>query len=639
MANMLVPEFFNSYMERLREGAFQLVVLGEVKKGKSSFINALLNYKELVPTSSGVATSTIFKIRYGSELSYKVHFLDEEGCRQELCIEAADIPKYGTEDGNPGNEKKVDFIEVTCPSPLLERGMVVIDTPGLGGIVREHQRITYKYVPEADAVFFVTDSAESPIGAAEIDFLKEIRSITHNVFFVQTKTGTVDEESALARQKNNLDIISSKLGDDFASPVYFMLDSALRHMADEKRDKELLDLSGFPELLDFVQRRLEPAKRRILAEKAVMLSIPFLQNLNDRLAAEKQLLDADTEEVIKQVQERLHATMKELSEWKNTKSAELQRNINTALDESVNHVISTLETCAPNGQIQKEMENMLHKISSQQELLEAVQEINDKLPVLAARCMQAAASKLRQEAAQVLKKHLHSVCAAGPKAAWGAPAANAMEMCEQGPSGQPGAASAAAPGVGYPGVSVGMDKEASEPNATFGASNIKESYGSVVGYAIAVLIGGAIVCTLPVVSVILVSSLGGVYVNFWNITARWRRKAIAQEQLNMQISSVCTSLSSVMESMHKSMLKQLDDNITSIKTVVRKNVDTVLEQKFAELQAIVAELKNRAGMDDEKLRARRNAYEQMKKQVESIQRCINEYLPEASGGFPKWKTA
>ena len=49
-------------------GIFRIVVMGEIKKGKSSFINALLGVKNLVPVNSDIATSTIYKICYGSKI-------------------------------------------------------------------------------------------------------------------------------------------------------------------------------------------------------------------------------------------------------------------------------------------------------------------------------------------------------------------------------------------------------------------------------------------------------------------------------------------------------------------------------------------------------------------------------------------
>ena len=106
-------------------GLFRLVVMGEVKKGKSSFINALLGVKDLVPVSSDIATSTIYKICYGEKIAYKVFFFQESG-KAPVQISSDELAAYGTEGGNPNNEKGVDFIQIFVPSPILKNGLVII---------------------------------------------------------------------------------------------------------------------------------------------------------------------------------------------------------------------------------------------------------------------------------------------------------------------------------------------------------------------------------------------------------------------------------------------------------------------------------------------------------------------------------
>jgi hypothetical protein len=131
-------------LEQYRLGLFRLVVVGEIKKGKSSFINALLGEPDLLPTMSDVATSTVYKILYGKEKKYKVFFLPQDIEHPEastpppLEITPEQVADYGTENGNPDNKRQVDFIGVQLPHPLLKTGVVIIDTPGLGGVFREH---------------------------------------------------------------------------------------------------------------------------------------------------------------------------------------------------------------------------------------------------------------------------------------------------------------------------------------------------------------------------------------------------------------------------------------------------------------------------------------------------------------------
>lgn len=124
-------------MRRFELGIFRLVVMGEIKKGKSSFINALLGEHGLLPTQSDVATSTVYKILYGPERKFKVFFLpdiDTGKRREPLQIAEAELRCYGTEDGNPKNEKQVAFIGVELPNAMLKEGLVLVDTPGVGGL-------------------------------------------------------------------------------------------------------------------------------------------------------------------------------------------------------------------------------------------------------------------------------------------------------------------------------------------------------------------------------------------------------------------------------------------------------------------------------------------------------------------------
>ena len=112
-----------SDLRRLNRGIFRLVVMGEIKKGKSSFINALLGEPELLPTSSDIATSTVFKLIYGPEKKHKIFFLPDPESGVAFPpkeVSADELVQYGTENGNPGNEKRVDFIGIELPNPLLE---------------------------------------------------------------------------------------------------------------------------------------------------------------------------------------------------------------------------------------------------------------------------------------------------------------------------------------------------------------------------------------------------------------------------------------------------------------------------------------------------------------------------------------
>src|SRR3712207_7983332 len=56
------PEALERHRRRLRENSYKVLVVGEAKRGKSTFVNALIG-QDILPTDVDVATSQIFNIR------------------------------------------------------------------------------------------------------------------------------------------------------------------------------------------------------------------------------------------------------------------------------------------------------------------------------------------------------------------------------------------------------------------------------------------------------------------------------------------------------------------------------------------------------------------------------------------------
>jgi hypothetical protein len=313
-------DYFSS-IEPVALGLFRLVVIGEIKKGKSSFINALCGIPGLVPVHDDVATSTVFKIHYGTERGYTVYFQpDAEGAaadceRKKLEISESDLGAYGTENGNPDNAKGVDFIAVRAPAPILKDGLIVVDTPGVGGLFKKHREITFRHAPRADAVFFVTDSVESPIGGAEVDFLKELRRITPLIYFVQTKAAQVDSEARQKRMANNLNILTEKVGLRKEELRYFIVDSKLKSEGDEDQNLEDLEDSGFRRLMSYLQHSLKASKDRNIATVGIRRAWTKIAAIRAEIDREKTVLAADTSEKQAAFNAELTATEEKLKHW------------------------------------------------------------------------------------------------------------------------------------------------------------------------------------------------------------------------------------------------------------------------------------------------------------------------------------
>lgn len=310
-------------VERMNRGVFRLVVMGEIKKGKSSFINALLGMGALLPTDIDIATSTVYKIIYGPEKKIKVFFLaDPETGRvsDPLVIPESQIAEYGTEAGNPGNGKKVDFIAVEHPAELLKSGLVIVDTPGVGGLFKAHRGITWQYAPNADAIFFVLDSTESVISADEIKFLEElIGKITDRVYFVQTKTDMAGKEQWQAWHDRNRKLLMEKLPKLSQENLrYFPISSKLKREGDKLKIAKLVADSGYPAVEAFLRDELVATKDWLLCQETAKVFASKAALLHKETDSQLRVVQAETREKLDALEKQAQAQRQALADWDRT---------------------------------------------------------------------------------------------------------------------------------------------------------------------------------------------------------------------------------------------------------------------------------------------------------------------------------
>lgn len=105
---------------------FLFVIVGEVKVGKSSFVNALLQAdREICKVAPDPCTDTIQQIVYGEE---------------EKTIAINDYLR-----------------KITIPADIL-RHIAIVDTPGTNTIITQHTEITERFIPLSDLIIFVFEA-------------------------------------------------------------------------------------------------------------------------------------------------------------------------------------------------------------------------------------------------------------------------------------------------------------------------------------------------------------------------------------------------------------------------------------------------------------------------------------------------
>jgi GTP-binding protein EngB required for normal cell division len=241
---------------KLAEDRFNLVVLGQFKRGKSSLMNAIIG-RELLPTGLLPLTSVVTMLRFGPTERLLL-------TREESWVEDAPISRlaeYVTERGNPGNVKKIRAAYIDLPLSLLRRGLHFVDTPGIGSSREENTATTYAFLPECDAAVLVT-SVETPLTELELDFLRAIRQHARKVFFVVNKTDLLPPEE----REEVLSFIRDGLREAADSQEVRLFPVSAREALEAKQtgDQEHLAGSGIKELEDALAAFLATEKSRTL---------------------------------------------------------------------------------------------------------------------------------------------------------------------------------------------------------------------------------------------------------------------------------------------------------------------------------------------------------------------------------------
>jgi len=206
---------------RLTSARFNLAVLGQFKRGKSTLLNALLG-EELLPTAVIPVTSVPTFLSWGPKRLVRVIFLDgdtEEHSSENIQELSALLAGYVTEEGNPKNHLGVSRVEVVHPSPLLQRGIVLIDTPGIGSTFQHNTEATLNFLPQCDGALFLI-SADPPITQVEIDFLKEVRAKVARIFFIMNKVDYLDEGESKAAIEFFQAVLREQLGLYGHEPIF-----------------------------------------------------------------------------------------------------------------------------------------------------------------------------------------------------------------------------------------------------------------------------------------------------------------------------------------------------------------------------------------------------------------------------------
>jgi len=345
--------------EILNKEKIKIAIIGQMKYGKSTFINSFIFKREFLPTSSTPMTAALSFIEYGDRDSYEVTFFSQEEFEKmenqddEIFQESVEKAKslgrelyrlLGTKKEIPVTEFEdyvgadgkytpiVKMLTIKTPNDILKEA-VVVDTPGFNDPVESRNEIAFKFIEEADVIilflyagrpFDKTDREiiidklqKAPAGRLVVvvnksDMLLEEYGTFERVreYVVSKYTQTIQTQiasSELQKMLLNADIISisslmALLGRMEMNEIE--KDETLKWHFDKYNDEfggisqtDLLEKSEIKSLENSIEKIVKEDKIKILIDKVKGDLISLLRRQNNQLLQKKLEIEQDLENI------------------------------------------------------------------------------------------------------------------------------------------------------------------------------------------------------------------------------------------------------------------------------------------------------------------------------------------------------
>lgn len=319
----------NELKDKIERNTFNLVVVGQFKRGKTTLINALLG-SDFLPVAVVPLTSIVTVVTYGRELTAEVHYNDGK----TETINPQDIAQFVTEKNNPKNIKNVHEVVITYPSEYLSDGVRLIDTPGVGSIYQHNTDVAYEYLPQADAAIFLL-SVDQPLSQAELEFLKDVKQYSHKIFFLLNKADHLSEKDL----KESLEFSASALKDALSSDVkIFPISAKLALEGKVKNQEELFKQSGLREFSAELDKFLHTEKGKVLILSALNNLLRIISHAIFKLELEYKSLSLPLEDLQSKIatfELKRQETLIQKQDFDILLDGEIQRLLRQMLDEDI----------------------------------------------------------------------------------------------------------------------------------------------------------------------------------------------------------------------------------------------------------------------------------------------------------------
>lgn len=314
--------------KKLESDNFKVLVIGEFKNGKSTFINSLMGEKVL-PAYSTPCTAVINEVIYGKDKramlffknplpkeistditpSAKQHLKKYEG--QEIppieldvndLVDYVAIPDPTKDQADSIKELPYSKVVLEYPIEICHDGIEIIDSPGLNEN-GTRTKVTEEYLNQADAILFVFRCPKIA-GASEMDYITDqIHARGHNdIFFICNAINQIPEEE----QDSLIEFGNKKLSPHttLGKKGIFYVDALGALKAKQKKDSASLACTGMPEFEEALSEYLRNNKGKAKLMQIITPCKSFIDVLkNQHIKGYISLLDQNVDALKTKIKE------------------------------------------------------------------------------------------------------------------------------------------------------------------------------------------------------------------------------------------------------------------------------------------------------------------------------------------------
>lgn len=259
-------------LDHIENQRFTIAVAGEFKRGKSTFVNALLG-ADILPSDVAPASATLTRVTYGPPAARIIYRAPEGQSPPEQTIAIEQLRDFITK-LTPEARAIAETVQeaiVSYPSPFCRIHQIdLLDTPGLGDEAAMTE-VTAAALQRVDGVIMMV-LADSPFGDSEGEFLERLLALGFSrMLFVVTALDRIEPEDRPAvlnvvaqRVRARIEYYAAQTtGDDnagqifrFGDPLVFGISGRQALRARQLNNAALEAESGFKEFLEALDRFL-----------------------------------------------------------------------------------------------------------------------------------------------------------------------------------------------------------------------------------------------------------------------------------------------------------------------------------------------------------------------------------------------